>query len=92
MADLKRSGTVNMVSGASLTVDIRVTNAETEEDAQRIMQEYLEAIVQMPRRHAIPLNLCEAFRLVLRPDQAYFFTVDPTCSSCVAAAKAAEGE
>lgn len=33
------------------------------------------------------LWLCEANRLVLRPNQLYFFSVDESCPACLTAAK-----
>lgn len=30
----------------------------------------------------IEMRLCEAKKLVLKPDQLYYFTVDPNCQEC----------
>jgi hypothetical protein len=38
------------------------------------------------------MRLCEVPHLFLRPDRLYYFTVDPNCPACVAAAKPYENE
>lgn len=39
----------------------------------------------------LEMRLCEVTHLILRPNQKYIFTVDPTCEGCVKAAAAAAG-
>jgi hypothetical protein len=40
----------------------------------------------------LEMRLCEVAHLILRPNQKYIFTVDPTCEGCVKAASAAAGK
>lgn len=37
----------------------------------------------LPEGSVIEMNLCEAARLVLKPNQLYRFTVDLNCQACM---------
>lgn len=47
------------------------------------MDNYSKQIPEEPKV-IVELNLCEASRLVLKPNTLYYFTVDRTCEACLA--------